>query len=65
MKHSEESGAEPSRESDAAGRLPAVGAANSSRWIAPAGLAAGVVALALALVHNLDGQLEDIDGRCK
>jgi hypothetical protein len=51
VKHSQESGAEPSRESDAAGLSPAVGAANSSRWIALAGLAAGVVALALALVQ--------------
>jgi len=51
VKHSEESVAEPSLESDAAGRSPAVGTANWSRWIAPAGLAAGVVALALTLVQ--------------
>ena len=51
MTHSEDSGAEPSLESDAAGRSPAVGRANWSRWIAPAGLAAAVVALTLTLVQ--------------
>ena len=51
MKHSEESGAELSLESDAVGRSPAVGRANWSRWIAPAGLAFGVVALTLTLVQ--------------
>ena len=51
MKHSEESVAEPSLGSDAAGRSPAVERANWSRWIAPAGLAVGVVALTLALVQ--------------
>jgi hypothetical protein len=51
VKHSEESVAEPSLRSDAAGRSPAVERANWSRWIAPAGLAVGVVALTLALVQ--------------
>ena len=51
MEHSEESGAEPSLESDTVGRSPAVGTANWSRWIAPAALAVGVVALALTLVQ--------------
>jgi hypothetical protein len=51
VKHSEDSGAEPSLESDTVGRSPAVGTANWSRWIAPAGLAVGVVALTLTLVQ--------------
>jgi hypothetical protein len=48
VKHSEDSGAEPSLESDAVGRSPALG---RSRWIAPAGLAVGVLALILTLVQ--------------
>jgi hypothetical protein len=51
VKHSEDSGAESSLDSDSAGRSSAVGRANWSRWIAPAGLAAGVVALTLTLVQ--------------
>jgi hypothetical protein len=51
VKHSEQSVAEPSLESDTPARSSAVRAANSSRWIAPAGLAAGVVALAVTLVQ--------------
>ena len=48
MEHSEDSGTEPSLESHAVGRSPAAG---RSRWIAPAGLAVGVLALTLTLVQ--------------
>ena len=51
MKHSEDSGAESSLDSDTAGHSTALGRAVRSRWIAPAGLAAGVVALTLTLVQ--------------
>ena len=55
MKHSEESVAELPLESDAVGRPPAAGMANWSRWIAPAGLAAGLLALTLTLVQWFHG----------
>jgi hypothetical protein len=55
VKHSEESVAELPLESDAVGRPPAAGTANWSRWIAPAGLAAGLLALTLTLVQWFHG----------
>ena len=54
MKRSEDSGAESSLDSDTVGHSTALGRAVWSRWIAPAGLAIGVVALALTLVQWFD-----------
>ncbi|MGA9490622.1 MAG: hypothetical protein WBV80_10295 [Mycobacterium sp.] len=54
MKYSEDSGAESSLDSDTVGHSTALGRAVWSRWIAPAGLAIGVVALALTLVQWFD-----------
>jgi len=51
VKHSEDSAAESSLDSDTAGHSTALGTAVRSRWIAPAGLVAGVVALTLTLVQ--------------
>lgn len=51
MKHSEDSEAESSLDSDTAGHSTALGRPVRSRWIAPAGLAAGLVALTLTLVQ--------------
>jgi hypothetical protein len=51
VKHSEDSGAESSLDSDNAARSMALGGSVWSRWIAPAGLAIGVLALTLTLVQ--------------
>lgn len=48
MKHTEDAVAEPSLDSETVGPSSAVG---RSRWIAPAGLVAGVVALILTVVQ--------------
>lgn len=55
MKHSEEPGAESSLDSEDVGHSTAPGRAVWSRWVAPAGLAVGVVALALTLVQWFHG----------
>jgi hypothetical protein len=51
VKHSVDSGAESSLDSDSGRRSTALGRGAWSRWVAPAGLAVGVVALALTLVQ--------------
>jgi hypothetical protein len=53
VKHSEDSGAESSPDSDNAARSTALGGSGWSRWIAPAGLAVGMLALTLTLVQWL------------